>query len=164
GTLARWTRAQSAGIEGLYVSPIVPEAAEYTVSVVRDLVRRYPVDGVHFDYARYPSDRFDYSRLAIREFRTAVRGGLPEGTRRALDAQEQDDLFAYPDALPEQWRDFRLSRMTDLVDKLHAAVKRERADALVSIAAVPDAREAQRHRPPDWRAWIDSGLTDPVSP
>jgi uncharacterized lipoprotein YddW (UPF0748 family) len=164
GTLARWTRAQSAGIEGLYVSPILPESAEYSVSVVRDLVRRYPLDGVHFDYARYPSDRFDYSRLAIREFRTAVRGRLPEGTRRALDAQEQDDVFAYPDALPEQWRDFRLSRMTDLVEKLHAAVKRERADALVSIAVVPDAREAQLHRLQDWGAWIDAGLIDAVCP
>jgi uncharacterized lipoprotein YddW (UPF0748 family) len=164
GTLARWTRAQSAGIEGLYVSPIIPEAAEYSVSVVRDLIRHYPVDGVHFDYARYPSDRFDYSRLAIREFRTAVRSRLPEGTRRALDAQEQNDLFAYPDALPEQWRDFRLSRMTDLVEKLHAAVKHERADALVSIAVVPDAREAQLHRLQDWGAWIDAGLIDTVCP
>jgi len=164
GTLARWTRAQAAGIEGLYVSPIVPEAAEYSVSVVRDLVRRYPLDGVHFDYARYPSDRFDYSRLAIREFRTAVRSRLPEGTRRALDTQEQDDLFAYPDALPEQWRGFRLSRMTDLVEKLHAAVKRERADALVSIAVVPDAREAQLHRLQDWGAWIDAGLIDALCP
>src|SRR4051794_21568476 len=101
GTLARWTRTHSAEIEGLYVSPIVPEAAEYTEAVVRDIVRRYRVDGIHFDYARYPNDRFDYSRAAIREFRASVRGQLSQSSRGALDTQEQDDLFAYPDSLPD---------------------------------------------------------------
>jgi uncharacterized lipoprotein YddW (UPF0748 family) len=164
GTLARWTRAQSAEIEGLYISPIVPDAAEYTDSIVRTLVRRYPVDGIHFDYARYPNDRFDYSRLAIREFRASVRTQLPESTRRLLDAQEQDDLFAYPDSLTDQWREFRVSRLTALINRLHATVKRERPDALVSIAVVPDVREAEHHRLQNWGAWAQAGLFDAVCP
>ena len=164
GTLARWTRTQSAEIEGLYISPIVPDAAEYTDSIVRTLVRRYPIDGIHFDYARYPNDRFDYSRLAIREFRTSVRTQLPEFTRRLLDAQEQDDLFAYPDSLPDQWREFRVSRLTALINRLHATVKRERPDALVSIAVVPDVREAEHRRLQNWGAWAQAGLFDAVCP
>jgi uncharacterized lipoprotein YddW (UPF0748 family) len=164
GTLARWTRTQSAEIEGLYASPIIPEAADYIDSIVRTVVRRYPVDGMHFDYARYPNDRFDYSRLAIREFRAFVRNQLPESTRRALDAQEQDDLFAYPDSLPDQWREFRVSRMTGLINRLHATVKRERGDALVSVAVVPDVRDAERHRLQNWGAWAQTGLVDVVCP
>src|SRR5262245_50642836 len=138
GTLARWTRTRSTEVEGLYTSPIVPEAAEHTESIIRDLVRRYAVYGVHFDYARYPNDRFDYSRDAIREFRNAVRSKLPDPTRRLLDAQESDDLFAYPDGLADEWRSFRLARMTALVNRLHAAVNRERPGAMVSIAVAPD--------------------------
>jgi uncharacterized lipoprotein YddW (UPF0748 family) len=164
GTLARWTRTRSTEIEGLYASPIIPEAVDYVDSIVRTLVRRYPVDGIHFDYARYPSDRFDYSRLAIREFRASVRSQLPEATRRALDAQERDDLFAYPDALPDQWREFRVSRMTALITRLNATVKRERVDALVSVAVVPDVREAERHRLQNWGAWAHTGLVDVVCP
>jgi len=164
GTLARWTRTRSTEIEGLYASPIIPEAVDYVDSIVRTLVRRYPVDGIHFDYARYPSDRFDYSRLAIREFRASIRSQLPEVTRRALDAQEQEDLFAYPDALPDQWREFRVSRMTALITRLHATVKRERADALVSVAVVPDVREAERHRLQNWGEWAHTGLVDVVCP
>ena len=118
GKLARWTRTQPTEIEGLYTSPIIPEAAEYTESLVRDLSHRYALDGVHLDYARYPSDRFDYSRPAIREFRASVRGRLADAARRTLDAQEGDDLFAYPDALPDEWRSFRIARMTALVDRL----------------------------------------------
>jgi uncharacterized lipoprotein YddW (UPF0748 family) len=164
GTLARWTRTRSAEVEGLYASPIVPEAAEYTESIVRDLVRRYAVDGVHFDYARYPNDRFDYSRDAIREFRNAVRGKLPDPTRRLLDAQEPDDLFAYPDGLPDEWRNFRLARMTALVTRLQAAVKRERPGAMVSIAVAPDLHDARQQKLQDWGAWLDAGLADAICP
>jgi uncharacterized lipoprotein YddW (UPF0748 family) len=164
GKLARWTRAQPGEIEGLYTSPIIPDAADYTESIVRDLARRYAVDGIHLDYARYPSDRFDYSRPAIREFRSAVRGGLSAAARRALDADEADDLFAYPDALPDQWRTFRIARMTALMTRLHAAVKRERPQALVTAAVAPDLHEAYERRLQDWGAWLSSGLLDAICP
>lgn len=164
GKLARWTRAQSAEIEGLYISPILPDAAEYIESIVRDIARRYAVDGVHFDYARYPSDRFDYSRGAIREFRASVRARLDDATRRGLDADEAVDLFAYPDALPDQWRGFRLARMTALVGRLHSAVKTERPQAIVTAAAAPDLRDAYDRRLQDWRGWLDAGFIDAICP
>ena len=47
--------------------------------VVTDLARRYDVDGVHLDYARFPNQQFDYSRFAIAEFRDDLR---PRLTRR----------------------------------------------------------------------------------
>ena len=164
GRLARWTRQQSADIEGLYSSPIAPEAAAHTEMVVRDIAKRYRVDGIHFDYARYPSDRFDYSRTAIREFRSAVRPRLSDMQRRALDADERSDLLAYPDALAEDWRQFRISRMTALIARLHKAVKEERPDATVSLAAVPDMREALSRKLQDWSAWLNAGLLDALCP
>jgi uncharacterized lipoprotein YddW (UPF0748 family) len=164
GKLARWTRGQSAEVEGLYTSPILPDAAEYVESIVRDIARRYAVDGVHLDYARYPTDRFDYSRGAIREFRASVRAQLDDATRRGLDAGEAVDLFAYPDALPDQWRSFRLARMTALVGRLRGAVKTERPQALVTAAAAPDLRDAYDRRLQDWRGWLGAGLIDAICP
>ena len=164
GRLARWTRTQSADVEGLYASPILPESAAYTESVVRDLARRYAVDGIHFDYARYPTERFDYSRDAIREFRTYVRPRLDATTRAALDAKERDDLFAYPDGLVDHWRAFRIARMSTLMGRLSEAVRSERPSALVTVATVPDAREAYERRLQDWRGWLDRGIVDGVCP
>lgn len=164
GKLARWTRAQSSEIEGLYSSPLIPAAAAYTESIVRDIAKRYALDGVHFDYARYPTERFDYSAGAIREFRASVRAGLPAPTRRTLDAQEAIDLFAYPDTLPAEWRAFRVARMTALVARLRDAVKAERPAALVSVAAAPDMREALESRLQDWGNWLASGLIDAICP
>lgn len=164
GKLARWTRAQSAAVEGLYASPVLPAAAAYIEAVVRDLTRRYDLDGVHFDYARYPSDRFDYSRAAIRQFRASIRPTLGEAARRDLDGRETVDLFAYPDALPDQWRSFRVARMTALMQRLSAAVRSERPDAQVTAAAAPDPREALQFRLQDWAAWLRGDVIDAICP
>jgi uncharacterized lipoprotein YddW (UPF0748 family) len=164
GKLARWTRAQAAGIEGLYSSPLVPAAADHTVAVVRDLVKRYRLDGVHLDYARYPSDRFDYSRAALHEFAAAVRPRLSAAARRDIAAIERDDLFAYSDAFPEEWRRFRIDRLSALVRRLHDAVKEERPGATLTVATGPDAEEARDRRLQDWGNWVQAGLVDAVCP
>jgi uncharacterized lipoprotein YddW (UPF0748 family) len=164
GKIARWTRGQPGELEGLYASPIIPAAAAYLELVVRGIASRYPLDGIHFDYARYPNARFDYSRLAIAEFRTAIRPRLDEGLRRQVDAREKVDLFAYPDARPDDWRAFRVARMTALMRRLRAAVKAERPEALVSVATKPDLREAYDDRLQDWGAWLHDGIVDVVCP
>jgi uncharacterized lipoprotein YddW (UPF0748 family) len=165
GKLARWTREQPAGtIEGLYVSPVAPAAADYVDGIVRDVVTRYAIDGVHLDYVRYPSDRFDYSRLAIREFREAMRSKLTAAVRRSLDAHDAEDPVAYPDALPDEWKAFRIERLTTLMGRLRKTIKSARADAIVTVATAPDLQEAREHRLQDWGAWLQAGLMDAVCP
>jgi uncharacterized lipoprotein YddW (UPF0748 family) len=164
GKLARWTRGQATEVEGLYTSPILPQAGAHVEAIVRDLTRRYALDGLHFDYARYPNERFDYSRAAIREFRTYVRPRIDDATRRALDGREVDDLFAYPDGLPDHWRGFRVARMTGLMSRLRDAVKDERPDAMVTVAAAPDMSEAYERRMQDWGGWLQAGIVDGICP
>ena len=164
GKIARWTRTQSADVEGLYASPILPAAAAHVEAVVRDLVSRYPVDGVHLDYARYPNARFDYSRGAIREFRDAIRPTLALTARRDVDAQESVDPLAYPDTFQEEWKAFRIARMTGLVARLRKTIKAARENALVTIATAPDLADARDRKLQDWGAWLQTGLVDAVCP
>jgi len=164
GKLARWTRAQSGTVEGLYASPLQPEAAAYAQRVVSDLATRYSVDGIHLDYARYPNDRFDYSRYAIAAFRQEMRPRLTAAERTALDAAQDVDLFAYPDRFPGEWKTFRRTRLSALMTRLRGAVKRARPDAMFTIAAAPDAQEAFDLRLQDWRTWIENGVVDAICP
>src|SRR5262249_30423308 len=122
GKIARWTRGELDTVEGLYLSPLEPEAAAYTRQVITDLVRRYDLDGVHLDYARYPNQQFDYSRFAIAEFRADIRPKLSAATRHELDDAETLDLFAYPDRFASDWKAFRRDRLTDLVAGIQQAV------------------------------------------
>lgn len=43
----------------IWLDPGRPEVRTYLVNVVMDLVRSYDIDGVNFDFIRYPGSRFD---------------------------------------------------------------------------------------------------------
>lgn len=164
GKISRWTRAQAGQVEGLYLSPILPDAAAYTESVVRDLASRYDLDGVHLDYLRYPSDDFDYSRYAIDRFRDEVRPTLAPSVRASLDARAKIDPFAYPDALQERWTQFRRARLSSLAMRLRSAVKAARPGAILTAAVSPDFADAYGAKLQDWRTWVENGILDAVCP
>ena len=164
GAISRWTRSQAGAVEGLYSSPIIPAAADHVISIVTHLARRYDLDGLHLDYIRYPNETFDYSRYAIAEFRSHIAPTLNDAARRSIDGRAAVDLFAWPDALQDEWRRFRTARLSALVTRIRAAVKRERPSIELSAAVAPDAEEATTLRLQDWRAWIDGRLLDAVCP
>lgn len=164
GRIARWTRAQSETIEGLYATPILRPSADHADAVVTDIARRYALDGIHLDYARYPSDQFDYSRFSIAEFRAEMRPKLDPAVRKQLDADDADDLFAYPDRFPAEWKTFRQARLSALIARIRVDVRNVRPAALLTVAAAPDAREAADLRLQDWRRWLEDGLVDAICP
>jgi uncharacterized lipoprotein YddW (UPF0748 family) len=165
GRLARHARAQSAEVEGLYLSPVSPESVAYTTSVVRDIARRYDIDGVHFDYIRYPTSDFDYSHDTLTAFRGSVVHDLGAADQRRYDARvAAGEPFVFTQAFPERWRAFRAGRLTALLTSLRAGVHSVRPAALVSVAVIPDPHEAAVHRLQDWRAWLDTGLIDVICP
>ncbi|MFB3853638.1 MAG: glycoside hydrolase family 10 protein [Vicinamibacterales bacterium] len=162
--LARWTRTQPQQVEGLYVSPIVPAAADYTAGVIGDIASRYPVDGVHLDYVRYPDDEFDCSPAAVEEFRNEVVAGIPDTERAIIDRRRAKNPLAYVEAFPERWHAFRVSRLTALVERLSREIRTRRPGAAVTAAVVPPPSEARERRLQDWPAWLAGGLLDAVCP
>jgi uncharacterized lipoprotein YddW (UPF0748 family) len=139
-------------------------SAEYTVAVIRDLVSRYAVDGVHLDYIRYPNEEFDYSRGALEAFRADVSADLNAADRRRYDDRLRREPLIYTQAFPVRWRAFRMAQLTRLLTAIRAAVKEKRPAALISAAVIPDAVEAADRRLQDWGAWVNAGLLDVVCP
>ena len=162
--LARYARAHSEAIEGLYLSPIQPAAADYTVNVIADIAARYPVDGIHLDYIRYPNDEFDYSANALAEFRADVMGRSSSAERREYEQRAEGRPLFYTQMFPQRWQEFRRDKVTALLVRLRAAIKARRRDAVLSAAVWPDAAEAAARRLQDWRGWADAGLLDVVCP
>jgi uncharacterized lipoprotein YddW (UPF0748 family) len=164
GRLSRYVRGRSTSIEGLYLSPIPAAAAAYTVSVVRDVAARYEIDGIHFDYIRYPGDDFDYSRGALDAFRRSIAESLSADERRRYDARTGPEPLIYTQAFPERWRQFRGERLTTLLTDLRDAVRAARPAAVISVAVVPNAAEAATRHFQDWRGWSERRLVDVVCP
>ncbi len=163
GRLARWTRAED-DVEGLFASPIPRDAADHLVAVVEDVARRYPVDGVHLDYIRYPNQQFDYSLAALRAFRQDLDASMTPVERRRFDPSSPAALIAATDMYPERWVGFRRSRLNSLVLRLRTAIKASRPEALLSAAVYPDATEANARRLQDWSMWVENRWIDVVCP
>lgn len=165
GRLTRDVRSQKTELEGLYLSPVSAASVDYTAGIVRDVVTRYAVDGVHFDYLRYPNDDFDYSRDTLDAFRLALGGDVPAAEVRRYDARRAaGDLLIYPQAYPERWRTFRADRLTALLTTLRQTVRAARPAATVSVAVSPNPVEAATRRLQDWPGWLDAHLVDVICP
>ena len=158
--LDRWTQPSPDGVDGLYLSPILPEVAEHIGERLTQLLSRYRFDGVHLDSTQFPSSDFDYGRTAVAAFRAEIADGLTVAARRELDAQAAVDPLTYPDAFPRQWTRFRRSKMTALVARLATIVRRSRTGARLSVSVVADQDEALGRRLQDWRTWADNGFVD----
>ena len=117
GRLARWTRAHASIVEGLYTSPLHPAAQDHAAAVLGEIAAKYPIDGVHLDYIRFPNEDFDYSPSAMDQFKASILPDLTDRERREAAAREALDPAAYPNLFPERWSDFRRSRLTSLVIK-----------------------------------------------
>jgi uncharacterized lipoprotein YddW (UPF0748 family) len=162
--LAAGVRAQSSEVEGLYVSPIHSDAADHMVAVATDVASRYALDGIHFDYVRYPNAEFDYSRRALSKFREWLFPRMKEAERKRFRSDDIRTLLAMTDAYPVRWSEFRRSRLTSLVSRLQASVKRARPGILVSAAVFADSAAATALRLQEWQLWVAQGYVDVVCP
>lgn len=164
GEIARWTRAQSEQVEGLYLSPVTAASRQYTTSVVADLAAKYDLDGLHLDYIRYPSEQFDYSATSLAEFRAEISPMLSAAERSRLDRLAVTTKTAWADTLPDEWNRFRRNRLTTLLAGIRTAARAARPALPISAAVIPDADEARNGRLQGWREWARAGLLDTVCP
>lgn len=162
--LTRWTRANIAQVEGLYVSPIPREARAHAVAVARDLAQRYPLDGLHLDYVRFPNESFDYSAAALAEFRASIADEIAASELAALDARARRSATAFADAFPDRWQAFRRARVTWLVDGMATAAREARPGIQISAAVLPDPDAALTIKLQDWPSWAARGLVDAICP
>jgi uncharacterized lipoprotein YddW (UPF0748 family) len=163
--LAEWSAAASARVEGLFLSPLVPAARDYTVAVVEELARQYPLDGLHLDYIRYPGPDFDYAPAALAEFRRAeMARGVPAAERDRLDAAARRDPTAWAGAFPASWTAFRESALTALVARLRTVALAARPGIVISAAVLPDSARARTEKLQDWAQWVEAGYLDALCP
>lgn len=130
------------------LNPCYPEVRDYLVSVMREIVQGYRVDGLHMDYIRFPNDEAttDYPRdgrtLAL--FHRATR--------------------TTPDASPMRWNAWRAEQVTQLVRDIRHMVTRVAPRVRLSAAVGASPDRALRAHFQDTRRWLAEGLLDLVFP
>ena len=142
--------------QGLFLDPTHPGVQAHLVEVVQELLSRYPVDGLHLDYIRYPDARVSFTPAAIDAFART----LPESIGEKARSDPLIDTRRHPDL----WSAFRQKSVTELTRQIASAARQTRPQILVSAAVIADREEATTLRGQDWFQWLEEGIVDVVCP
>jgi uncharacterized lipoprotein YddW (UPF0748 family) len=162
--LAQYARDNADHVEGLYTSPAVPEVKEHLYSIWMDILEKYEVDGMHFDYVRYPAPDYDYSRPALERFRRWLQPQLPDTVTEYYATLQPDDPLVYTDSFPEAWDRFRREQITALVERVYHGVKKRKPNVVVSAAVFGNSEDAYANRFQNWLGWLRLGILDVACP
>ena len=147
-------QVDAAGEPSTYLAPHLPENRVILRELAVEIVTRYPVDGLHLDYIRYPFGSYDFSASAREDFERSLGHAVekwPEDCQK--DGKEYSAFL--------QWR---RENITELLREIHDAVKEVRPDVQLTAAVygywpgarVSVAQEAER--------WAKEGLVDALCP
>jgi uncharacterized lipoprotein YddW (UPF0748 family) len=150
---------KAAGIEGYFLSPFSVEARAYTADVIGDLVDKYPVDGIHLDYIRFPGAGYGFDPETRTRF--ALEWGVDPA---ALNADPAGVAAVMGQAAYAVMDSVWLDRRAAAVDSMVLAIRETIGTLPLSAAVVPDAPVARAEKGQDWVSWVRRRWVDFVVP
>jgi uncharacterized lipoprotein YddW (UPF0748 family) len=147
-------QADSRGKEEPWLCPSHPDNRKLEIDSMVELVRRYEVDGIHFDYIRYPDGDHCFCNGCKERFSQMLGS--------AIRNWPQDALKGGPHH--QTWLNWRRGNITQVVkavsEQAHALKPKVKISAAV-FANYPVDRDGVGQ---DWKLWCELGYLDFVCP
>lgn len=137
-----------------WLCPSHPANQQMEIDALVEVVARYPVEGIHLDYIRYPGSDACYCQGCRKRFEEMLGFQVknwPDDTRK--------DPF-----VRQSWLEFRRQNITKVVAELSRRVRQARPGVKVSAAVFPNWPVHRDTVGQDWKAWCDAGYLDFVCP
>ncbi|MCL2154798.1 MAG: family 10 glycosylhydrolase [Leptospirales bacterium] len=148
--------------EGYFIDPGIPAAKTYFYNIIKDIIAKYPVNGIHLDYIRYPysgysshykknlSD-FGYNPIALKIFKKKYGfDPLKPNKTSKIKKARQKELFDK----------FRMDQITEIVKNVNKIVKSKNEDIILSAAVMPRHDRAKEVYFQDWPLWMEKNYID----
>ena len=136
-----------------WLCPSHPDNLAMEILSFMELARK-GVDGIHFDYIRYPDDSFCFC----------------PGCRTRFEARYGLSLTNWPaqvrldPAIKAEWREFRITNITALVRGVSERVRKELPGVKISAAVFQNPETNPGAIGQDWADWCRAGYLDFVCP
>jgi uncharacterized lipoprotein YddW (UPF0748 family) len=140
----------------LFAEPAHPQVQRFLVGFLKDMLRRYEIDGLNLDYIRYPAGNIDsgYSEYARKKYKR-LAGIAPI------------DIPVAP-ANPQwiEWVEFREAQVVQLVDKILRMKEKVKPEIVLSAAIFQEYYNSryQGHHLQDWKSMLRDGSLDAICP
>ncbi len=147
------------GIGGYFLSPAIAGVRDHIVRVIEDLAVRFPIDGIHLDYIRYPGPGYGFDQDTRRAF--ALTWGLDPlalgADRERLIGTVGGEAITLLDSLTVEMR-------AQAVDSLVIAIREALPDLPLSAAVIPEPDRAHSENGQNWPGWVHRKYVDFVVP
>ncbi|MBN1505499.1 MAG: family 10 glycosylhydrolase [Sedimentisphaerales bacterium] len=137
-----------------WLCPSHPENQGLEIESMLEIARKYAVDGLHFDYIRYPDSEGCFCPGCRTRFEAAVGRKV---NNWPAEVRSDDDLAA-------KWLDFRRQQITTVVAAVAERARQTRPGIKVSAAVFPNWSADRDSVGQDWRLWCRQGYLDFVCP
>lgn len=136
-----------------WLCPSIPANRRMEKDAVRELLRKYPVDGIHLDYIRFPDPHSCYCRHC--------RSGFEQHLGRKMN-NWPTPVLEWP--LRGRFLRWRAKLITQLVADISAINRDLRPDSLFSVAVFGKYPTCVESVAQDWGDWNRRGLVDMICP
>ena len=141
------------GKEVLWLCPSHPENFKLELESMLEVVRKYDVDGIHFDYIRYPDANSCYCDGCRKRFEEE-KGVKVENWPQDVISGPLKDLYA----------DWRREQITKLVKAVSEEARKIKPSIKISAAVFQDYPNCREYVGQDWKLWVEEGYLDFVCP
>ena len=124
---------------GIYLNPAESDVRKLVVDGVRELVRGYSLDGIHFDDYFYPTTDPSFDKISYETYKEATEN-------------------------PLSLADWRRENVNTLIAETHTAVKSSGKNVIFSVSPAAAIEKNYNSAYADVKYWIDNGLVDEVIP
>ena len=136
-----------------WLCPSNPDNVKMEIDAILEVVKHYPIDGIHLDYVRYPDSHSCYCQGCKRRFEKEIGnkiGNWPTSVRRGQ--------------LAKTYNAWRCGRITEFVKLVGESVRDVRPRAQISAAVFGKYPACVGSVAQDWPVWINKGYVDFVCP
>ena len=142
------------GEQPQWLCPSHPDNQQLEIGAMVEVAMNYDVDGVHFDYIRYPGPD----------------GCFCGGCRERFEARLGEAVEDWPSAtrddpeISEAWNQFRRDQITEVVAGVAEALRRDRPDTQISAAVFSNWSNSRAGIAQDTELWCERGYLDFICP
>lgn len=136
-----------------WICPSHPENQNLERESMLEVARKYDVDGLHFDYIRYPGREFCYCDGCRQRFQAEAGAKVADWPRDC-----------YSGSLKDKYHDWRCQQITQLVRSVYREAKRIKPSIQISAAVFGSYPECRISVGQDWVAWAKGRYVDFLCP
>ena len=142
--------------EGYYLSPLIPEVQEHLRAVFREIVERYPLDGIHFDYIRFPGEGYEFDAAVRDKFKLKYIIDPYHVRRDPVGFAENYGPIGY-DVFYTRWGNYLRNGLSSFVETAAKEIRAIRPEIIISAAVKPDLFKAHWTYYQEWDLWVRKG-------